>query len=123
MAPETLEQISTLVRSGFYPKEILTEIICQEMYAPGELDPAEVSSVLDTEFQKLSTEQAGWPDVTDCDRLDTVFAALNGRGIVAIQILLPVDCYARNHLHKIQIISSVKRHINDLLGSDGHAYR
>ena len=85
MAPETLEQISTLVRSGFYLKEIVMEILCEEMYAPGELDPAEVSSVLDTELQKLSTEEASWPDVTDCDRLDIVFAALNARGIVALQ--------------------------------------
>jgi hypothetical protein len=85
MAPETLEQITTLVRSGFYPKEILMEILCEEMYAPGELDSGEVSSALDTEFQKLSAEQASWPDVTDCDRLDIVFAALNERGIVSLQ--------------------------------------
>ena len=85
MAPETLEQISTLVRSGFYPKEILMEMFCEEMYAPGELDPDEVSWALDAEFQKVSAEQANWPDVTDCDRLDIVFSALNERGIAALQ--------------------------------------
>jgi hypothetical protein len=30
-------------------------------------------------------EQAGWPDVTDCDRLDAAFAALEADGIVARQ--------------------------------------
>src|SRR5438067_13469087 len=30
-------------------------------------------------------EQAGWEGSTDCDRLDTAFAALNRRGIVARQ--------------------------------------
>jgi hypothetical protein len=85
MAPETLEHISTLVRSGFHPKEILMEMFCEEIYAPGELDPDEVSSAIDAEFQKLSAEQANWPDVTDCDRLDIVFAALNERGVAALQ--------------------------------------
>jgi hypothetical protein len=30
-------------------------------------------------------EQAGWPDVTDCDRLDDAFAELNRNGIVSRQ--------------------------------------
>ena len=49
--------------------------------------------------------------------------AENRRGVIAIEIGLPVDRYARNQLHEIQVVSSVKRHVNDLLGSDGHAFR
>jgi len=49
--------------------------------------------------------------------------AKNGRGVVAIEIGLPVDGHARNELHEIKVVSSVQRHINDLLGSDGHALR
>jgi hypothetical protein len=83
--PEVLEKISTLVRSGFYPKEILMEFLCEEMHAPGELDPEEVSLAIDAGTQRLVGEQETWPDVTDCDRLDLVFAALNECGIVALQ--------------------------------------
>ena len=34
---------------------------------------------------ELRSEQASWPAVTDCDRLDAAFAALESRGIVARQ--------------------------------------
>jgi hypothetical protein len=34
MSPDTLEVVSTLVRSGFYSKEDLMPIFCEEMYAP-----------------------------------------------------------------------------------------
>ncbi len=46
--------------------------------------------------------------------------AENRRGVVALEIGLPVDRNSRNELHKIQVVSSVKRHVNDLLRSDGH---
>jgi hypothetical protein len=85
MLPEPREQIGVLVRSGFYPKEVIVEIVCKELHAPGELDADEVSSVLNLEFQKLAAEQSSWPDVTDCDRLDNVLAALNHQGVVALQ--------------------------------------
>jgi len=85
MDSEVGQQITTLVRSSFYPKEILMEILCEEMYEPGNLDPDEISLAIDTEFQKVLAEQVSWPEVTDCDRLDIVFAALNERGVVALQ--------------------------------------
>jgi len=85
MSPDTLEEISAMVRSGFYTKDDLMPIFCEEMYAPGELIPEEVSAALDSEFQKLAVEQQSWPDVTDCDRLDEAFLAINSRGVIALQ--------------------------------------
>lgn len=82
---ETREEISALVRSGFYNKDRLMDIFCEEMYAPGELEPNDVSVALDSEFTKWEAEKHTWPDVTDCDRLDSAFAAMNKRGIVAMQ--------------------------------------
>jgi hypothetical protein len=84
MDPEALEQISILVRSGFYPKVEIMEILCEGLF-PGELDPEEVSLAIDTETQQLLVEQESWPEVTDCDRLDIIFDALNERGVVALQ--------------------------------------
>lgn len=85
MAPEINEQISTLVRSGFYPNAIIIDIFCNELYEPGEIDTEEVALAVETEFQGLLVEQESWPEVTDCDKLDVVFAALIERGIVALQ--------------------------------------
>jgi hypothetical protein len=85
MTPETLEEISAMVRSGFYTKDDLMPIFCEEMYAPGELIPDEVASALDSEFARLAEEQHSWPAVTDCDRLDEAFLAMNSRGVIALQ--------------------------------------
>lgn len=85
MSPETHEEISALVRSGFYSKDDLMPIFCEEMYAPGELIPEEVSAALDNEFERLAAEQHSWPAVTDCDCLDEAFLAINSRGVIALQ--------------------------------------
>jgi hypothetical protein len=85
LSPDTSEEISALVRSGFYDKELLMTILCEEMYAPGELEPGDVSAALDSEFAKWEAEKLTWPEVTDCDRLDAAFVAISKRGIIALQ--------------------------------------
>lgn len=85
MTPETREEISALVRSGFYEKQRLMEIFCEEMYAPGELRKDEVSAEIDAALNQLAKEMPNWPSVTDCERLDAVFQALNAQGIIALQ--------------------------------------
>jgi hypothetical protein len=82
---EVLDEISTLVRTGFYDKSRLMVIFLEEMYAPGELDSAPVSAAIDAETKKWTDEKKQWPAVTDCDRLDKAFAAINKRGVIAIQ--------------------------------------
>ena len=77
---ETLQEIDALVRGGFEDRDRIVEIFCEEKYAPGELDPAAVAAAVDSAFAALETEIAGWPSVTDCDKLDRAFAALNHRG-------------------------------------------
>jgi hypothetical protein len=76
LSPETTDEVAVLVRSGFYEKHRLMDVFCEEMYAPGELDPDEVSATIDAEFEKWEAEKQAWPDVTDCDRLDSAFAAM-----------------------------------------------
>jgi hypothetical protein len=85
LAPKTKEEIATLVRSGFYERERLQEIVCEEMYAPGELDTTEVERAIDDALTALAAEKADWPAVTDCDLLDQAFIALQERGIIALQ--------------------------------------
>ena len=81
---ETEEEITVLVRTAFYEKSRLIEIVCEEMFKPGELDRSEVSAAIDAALLKRSEEKKAWPEITDCDRLDTAFAALEKRGIIAL---------------------------------------
>jgi hypothetical protein len=82
---ETLREIRTLVRGGFNRRDEIVAIFCEEMYAPGELDQQEIEASVDSEFAALEKEKERWPAVTDCDKLDAVFRALNERGLIALQ--------------------------------------
>jgi hypothetical protein len=83
--PEVLRNIDGLVRGGFDERDRIIEIFCEEMYEPGELDEAEVTVAVDAAFASLEKDKATWLSTTDCDKLDKVFAALNTRGIIALQ--------------------------------------
>lgn len=85
LAPEVVEEISTLVRSGFYDKARLSQIFLEEMYEPGELDDADVSTAIDAATEEWEAEKKQWPAITDCDRIDKAFAAINKRGVIALQ--------------------------------------
>ena len=82
---ETLREIRTLVRGGFNRRDEIVSIFCEEMYVPGELDQQEIEASVDSEFAALEKEKKRWPAVTDCDKVDAVFRALNERGLIAVQ--------------------------------------
>jgi hypothetical protein len=85
LSPEILDQMRTQVRCGFYDKDRLIALFCEEMYAPGELSPDEVSDAIDRELELFEEEQESWPPDTDCDRLDRAFEAMSQRGLIALQ--------------------------------------
>lgn len=85
LSSDALHEIDGLVRGGFEKRDRIIEIMCEEMYAPGELDEAEVIAAVDAALAALARDKTTWPETTDCDRLDSVFAALNARGIIALQ--------------------------------------
>ncbi|WCM26426.1 hypothetical protein NDN01_20860 [Sphingomonas sp. QA11] len=81
------DQIRRDVATGFYDEDV---ILVQAVASfEEEFDPP----VLRREAQRLLREallehseaQRGWPERTDCDRLDDAFAALEARGIVSRQ--------------------------------------
>jgi hypothetical protein len=82
---ETLSEIAAVVRGGFEERDSIVEIFCEEMYEPGELDPADVQAAVEQAFSSLEAEKATWPQVTDCDKLDSVFSALEKQGIIVLQ--------------------------------------
>jgi len=85
LSSEVLRTIDGFVRGGFEERDRIIEILREEMYEPGELDEAEVTVAVDATFASLEKEKATWPSITDCDKLDRVFEALNTLGIIALQ--------------------------------------
>jgi hypothetical protein len=85
LAEDVLEEIAVLVRSAFWIRDDLIAMVCEEMYAPGELSEDDVGAAIDEELRAHAEDQATWPAVTDCDRLAVAFAALAARGIVALE--------------------------------------
>jgi hypothetical protein len=85
LSAEVLRNIGGLVRGGFEERDRIIEILCEEMHEPGELDEAEVTVAVDAAFASLEKDKATWPSMTDCDKLDRAFAAINALGIIALQ--------------------------------------
>ena len=83
--PEVLEEISVAVRTGVHDNGRLMAIFREEMYAPGEFDESSVAAAIEAARKEWEQEKEQWPEVTDCDRLDEAFEAINTRGIIAIQ--------------------------------------
>jgi hypothetical protein len=84
---EVRERIRGDVASGFYgPDEILKSAI--EMFQddlPEAVLADHARLCLDEALAAHRAEQADWPETTDCDRLDSAFAALERGGIVMRQ--------------------------------------
>jgi hypothetical protein len=85
LSSEVLREIDGFVRGGFEERDRIIEILCEEMYGPEELDQAEVTVAVDAALASLEKDKAAWPPMTDCDKLDQVFEALNTLGIIALQ--------------------------------------
>lgn len=72
------------LRMGFTPADEVVEEVLAYLEAEERMRPA-VEHLFRVESEALRREQAEWPAVTDCDRLDAAFGELEGRGIVARQ--------------------------------------
>jgi len=82
---EIKREIASMVRLGFDDHDRILQVFSEELYSPGELDQTELDSELKAQFREYEQEKLGYPDVTDCDRLDTAFSKMIDRGIIAIQ--------------------------------------
>jgi hypothetical protein len=79
--------ISREIASGFASPEDALETAIEIM--SDDLDPKVLKlrgpAILAEELAIHVKDQAGWPEITDCDRLDSAFEALEEQGIVARQ--------------------------------------
>jgi hypothetical protein len=84
LSSEVLAEIDVLVRSGVWDVQRIFEIVCEELYEPGQLNEDAVRAAIASNINEWRASQAEWPAVTDCDRLDTAFDRLNNGGVIAM---------------------------------------
>jgi len=81
------DDVYDLVFGGFVPSDDISTIVI-DMYS-GEFGSTQVAPYVTATTQKLLEEharqEATWPTFTDCDRLDSAFAALEAAGILCRQ--------------------------------------
>lgn len=82
---EAQSSIRHYVWSGFYESDEIVEILCEDIFEPGELDENWVREQLDSEFARKHLDETTWASPTDCDRLDQAFAELEENHIIALQ--------------------------------------
>ena len=77
-----VETIRKWVKSGFYSPTDVRDML-DDILSGGE-DPATLENAIDESFAAKRAEEADWPAMTDCDRLDRVFYKLHEQGICAL---------------------------------------
>jgi hypothetical protein len=75
--------IKTWVWSGFYGPDDIQEMIGDVL--EHDADEAMLRAAVESELAAKATAEKTWPRVTDCDRLDAVFAELARGGVIALQ--------------------------------------
>jgi hypothetical protein len=80
-----LQRIRHYVWSGFYSSQDIEEMLYEDVFGSRQIDVDWWRACIDHEFAAKLEQQLGWPEKTDCDRLDEVFAALEKLGIIALQ--------------------------------------
>jgi len=75
------------VREGFETRDEIVQGITEIIEDEYEVSDAEARVNKETErrLKEHLLSQSSWPEVTDCDRIDKAFAALETKGIVARQ--------------------------------------
>ena len=86
---ECEEQIAVRIRvwvwSGFYSlADVLDMLADWDEDDEDDFDKQLLEEYARSEFQAKREAEVTWPPVTDCDRLDAAFNALNGMGIIAL---------------------------------------
>src|SRR5215470_2473451 len=80
---DILAFIKTWVWSGFYGADDIQEMIGEVLEHAA--DEAMLRAAVEPELATKANAEKTWPRVTDCDRLDAVFAELDREGIIALQ--------------------------------------
>jgi hypothetical protein len=86
---EIIYFVESDVRAGFKTRDEIVQSVTEFIEHEHEHEVSDVEEQVaeetDHQLEKHLLEQASWPEVTDCDKIDRAFAALEAQGIVARQ--------------------------------------
>jgi hypothetical protein len=80
---EAQKYIRRYVLFGFYSSIEIERIVGDDVFA-GEIPKKRLRAMIKAEIEQKRIEEQSWPAVTDCDRLDQVFALLESEKILAL---------------------------------------
>lgn len=80
---EALEYIQRYLRYGFYRPDEVERVVGEDVF-DGAIPRKRLRELVKAEVSRQQAEQKSWPAVTDCDRLDKAFVALEAEGILAL---------------------------------------
>ena len=75
--------IHTWAHSGFYTRDEANEFLCDIL--ENDVNEKNMRDLIESEFTAKEALESEWPPITDCDKLDMVFAELNSDMIISIQ--------------------------------------
>ena len=80
---KAIEYIQSDIRYGFYQSAEIEQIVFADVFN-GAIPRERLRELIKVEMERYKAEQRSWPTVTDCERLDRAFTALETQGILAI---------------------------------------
>ena len=81
------ERIDMLVRGGFFAPDWIEERVREDCFLPSDVTPEDAKWLAAEVARHCSAkleDETSWPTVTDWDRLDAAFAAMEAAGIIAL---------------------------------------
>lgn len=83
---DLLRWVRSFVWSGEYDRQEVTLLIEEQLDTGAKVNPEWLDKAIRRAFAAKRKAEKTWPKVTDSDRLDQAFDALEGRGIIALQM-------------------------------------
>ncbi|PZO13068.1 MAG: hypothetical protein DCF26_17710, partial [Burkholderiales bacterium] len=114
-AEDLLVEVVSAIWYGFDSPQHIDALIAERAARGDPFDIDKVKTTAANEFAKKRIAEAGWPPITDCDRLDRAFVRLQQQGICALH------CAGDTQEEGLE---SVSRVLNDEVhsGLDHHGY-
>jgi Domain of unknown function (DUF6891) len=83
---DILNWVRRFVWSGEYDREEVAILIDEQLGEGDEVDRDCLGKAIRRKFAAKRKAEKAWPKVTDCDRLDRAFNALEEQGVIALQM-------------------------------------
>ena len=104
MTRATLDMAVALVWSGFYVADEVMEMVLEHCFLEDVAVNADsLHRAVRGEFAHKLKEQEAWPALTDCDRLDQAFAALNRQGVIGLHNVGFSESEGLQEIHSVYV--------------------